>query len=658
MKSRWNEDEAAAWGDDLGLLTYASRLLGSDPSLVLHGGGNSSVKVVERDVFGDPVDVLHVKGSGWDMATIERAGFAPLRLGPVARLADLDALSDARMANELKAASLDAGRRRRRSSRSSTPRCRTRSCCTPTRTRCWPSPTRPTAATTSREVFGDSLVVVPYVMPGFVLAKLCAELFPAERHDGTVGMVLLNHGLFTFADDARTAYENHVELVARALAYVEAAGGPPTTAAPHAPAPGPTSHDDLVAVADLRRDISAAAGQPMVLRCCGGDGARRFAARPDLESASQVGPATPDHVLRTKRVPLVGRDVGAYVAAYEAYVERNRARLGDRRLVPVDPAPRVVVDPGLGVLAAGRRVADAVIAADVYEHTIGVIERAVELGGYAQRGRARHLRRRVLGAGAGQARPPAGARRADRPGGGGHRRGLGHRPRLRPGAAGRGRGRGRGRPGRRRRRGGRRPGLHRRPGRRHRRRHRHRRGRGGRAVLRRRRPPGPQRRDVPAVCAPRRPSTPRCGTRRWTSTPAPPSSPWPPPIRSCAGRPAAGGSWSSGRGTCPRPARARPPTRRRRRRSTQLARVAALEWADDGIRVNVVHPDAVFDTGVWSDEVIAQRAASYGLSPEQYRTRNLLEHRGVVGRRRRPGAGPVRAGVRPHDRRPGPDRRR
>ncbi len=109
MKSRWNEDEAAAWGDDLGLLTYASRLLGSDPSLVLHGGGNSSVKVVERDVFGDPVDVLHVKGSGWDMATIERAGFAPLRLGRVARLADLDELSDARMANELKAASLDAG---------------------------------------------------------------------------------------------------------------------------------------------------------------------------------------------------------------------------------------------------------------------------------------------------------------------------------------------------------------------------------------------------------------------------------------------------------------------------------------------------------------------------------------------------------------------
>ena len=136
-ESRWNDDEAAAWGDDLGLLTYASRLLGGDPSLVLHGGGNSSVKVTERDVFGDPVEVLHVKGSGWDMATIERAGFAPLRLDRVARLADLDALSDARMANELQGRLARRRRRPRRSSRSCTPRCRTRSCSTPTPTPCW-----------------------------------------------------------------------------------------------------------------------------------------------------------------------------------------------------------------------------------------------------------------------------------------------------------------------------------------------------------------------------------------------------------------------------------------------------------------------------------------------------------------------------------------
>ena len=109
MKSRWNDDEAAALADDLDLLVYVSRLLGADTSLVLAGGGNSSVKTVETDVFGDEIDVLHVKGSGWDMASIERGGFAPLRLDHVARLAELPELADSRMATELRAASLDPG---------------------------------------------------------------------------------------------------------------------------------------------------------------------------------------------------------------------------------------------------------------------------------------------------------------------------------------------------------------------------------------------------------------------------------------------------------------------------------------------------------------------------------------------------------------------
>jgi len=621
VKSRWNEDEAAAWGDDLGLLTYASRLLGSDPSLVLHGGGNSSVKVVERDVFGDPVDVLHVKGSGWDMATIERAGFAPLRLGRVARLADLDELSDARMANELKAASLDAG----------APAPSVESILHATLPYSFVLHTHADAvlALTNtpggrdhvREVFGGSLVVVPYVMPGFVLAKLCAELFPAERHEGTVGMVLLNHGLFTFADDARTAYENHVELVARALAYVEAAGGPPTAAT--APAPGPTSHDDLVAVADLRRDISAAAGQAMVLRCCGGDGARRFAARPDLESASQVGPATPDHVLRTKRVPLVGRDVGAYVAAYEAYVERNRARLGDRRLVPVDPAPRVVVDPRLGVLAAGRRVADAVIADDVYEHTTWVIERAVELGGYAsvaepdifdveywELEQAKLARQPAPAALSGRVAVITGAAS-----------GIGlacARALLAEGAAV--------------------VGVDRAGGVDE--------VAGGPAYTGVR---GDVTDGATAVAAVEAAVRAYGGVdllvlNAGTFPPSAPVATLDPAVWGAAmdvnaraallalaaahpflcRAPGGGRVVVVGSRNVAAPGMGAAAYSASKAALTQLARVAALEWASDGVRVNVVHPDAVFDTGLWSDEVIAQRAASYGLSPEQYRTRNLL----------------------------------
>jgi hypothetical protein len=185
VKSRWNDDEAAARADDLDLCVYASRLLGADTTLVLSGGGNSSVKTVEDDVFGEPVDVLHVKGSGWDMASIQPAGFAPLRLDRVARLAELPALSDGRMADELAAASLDAAA---------------------------PAPSvesilhailpfrfvfhthadallaltnTPAGRSLVDEVYGDEVVVVPYVMPGFALARLCAERFPADSHAGT-----------------------------------------------------------------------------------------------------------------------------------------------------------------------------------------------------------------------------------------------------------------------------------------------------------------------------------------------------------------------------------------------------------------------------------------------------------------------------------------
>jgi rhamnose utilization protein RhaD (predicted bifunctional aldolase and dehydrogenase)/NAD(P)-dependent dehydrogenase (short-subunit alcohol dehydrogenase family) len=620
VKSRWNDDEAAAWGDDLGLLTYASRLLGGDPSLVLHGGGNSSVKVTERDVFGDPVEVLHVKGSGWDMATIERAGFAPLRLDRVARLAELEALSDARMANELKAASLDA----------SAPAPSVESILHATLPYRYVLHTHADAvlALTNtpdgrdhvREVYGDAVVVVPYVMPGFVLAKLCAELFPAERHAGTVGMALLNHGLFTFADDARTAYETHVDLVGKALAHVERAGGATPS---EARAPGPDGPDDLVAVADLRRDVSDAAGHPMVLRCCTGDGGRRFAARPDLPEVARVGPATPDHVLRTKRVPLLGRDVAGYVGEYGGYVERHRARLGDRPLIPVDPAPRVIVDPHLGVLAAGRRVADAVIADDVYEHTTWVIERAVALGGYASVTEPDvfdveywELEQAKL------ARQPAPAA-------------LTGRVAVVTGAA---------------------SGIGRACA-------RALLGQGAAVVGVDRSPSVDEVADGPAYTGVQGDVTVdrtaadavHAAVTHYGGVDIlvlnagtfPPSEPlatlspatWNAAMEVNAGAaaralaathpflarsPGGGRVVVVGSKNVPAPGKGAGAYSASKAALTQLARVAALEWAPDGIRVNVVHPDAVFDTGLWSDEVIAQRAASYGLTPEQYRTRNLL----------------------------------
>ncbi len=410
MASRWDDATAPDADDLLGGCVHASRLAGADPALVLAGGGNSSVKTTETDVHGDPVEVLWVKGSGWDMATIEPAGFAPLRLGTVARLAELERLSDRRMANELKAASLDV----------SAPAPSVESILHATLPHRFVLHTHadavvaltntPDGRDVVRQVYGDELVVVPYVMPGFDLARRCAQIFPAEATDATRGMVLLNHGLFTFADDARTAYDHHVELVSRAVAHLDAAyasyvGDRP----PPEPVAGPDGQADTDelrrALADLRRSVSRHAGHPMVMCTCTAEPTRRFAARGDLDRVSQQGTATPDHVLRTKRLPQLGRDVAAYAAAYQAYVDRNRSRLDGRDLIPVDPAPRIVIDPELGVLAAGRRPRGRGRGGrDLRPHRLG--HRAGRGGGRVhQHLRSRPVRRGVLGARTGQAQP-------------------------------------------------------------------------------------------------------------------------------------------------------------------------------------------------------------------------------------------------------------
>jgi rhamnose utilization protein RhaD (predicted bifunctional aldolase and dehydrogenase)/NAD(P)-dependent dehydrogenase (short-subunit alcohol dehydrogenase family) len=656
VKGRWVDEEAAAIADDVGLCAYASRLLGADPTLVLAGGGNSSVKTTEADVFGDPVDVLHVKGSGWDMGGLQPGGLAPLRLATVARLTELSELSDSRMAAELRAACLDPAA---------------------------PAPSvesilhailpfrfvlhthadavlaltnTPDGDARVREAYGDEVVVVPYVMPGFALARACAEAFPAQRHNGTRGMVLLNHGLFTFADDARTAYENHVALVDRALARLEAAARGDTTTgsaeaaleddpldigafgAGDASAFGSGSGAAIVgaelegddvddagtlgAIAELRRDISLVAGAPMIVRTADGDAAQRLVLRSDVATVTQVGPATPDHVLRTKRVPLVGRDVAGYARDYQAYVARHRGRLGDRAVVPVDAAPRVVLDPDLGALVAGRRVADALAAAEIVDHTAWVIEQAEPLGGYVTPSEAdifdveyweleqAKLARQpapsalsgrvalVTGAASGIGRATAHALLdagaavvgvdLDDPGG------VADGPAF-LGVQGDATDR----------------------------------ATIGLALARAVRAFGGL--DVLVVNAgvfPPPQALADLGDDAWAGTLGVNAGGALTALRAAHRflrlSPVGGSVVVVASKNVPAPGTGAGAYSASKAALTQLARVAALEWGPDGIRVNVLHPDAVFDTALWTDDLIAERAAGYGLTPEQYRRRNVL----------------------------------
>src|SRR3970282_908710 len=220
MKTLWISTEAASHRADLELRVYTSRLLGRDSTLVLHGGGNTSCKIRERNLLGEEEDILYVKGSAWDLETIEAPGFAPVRMAHLLKLARLEALTDPQMVNELATQVTRAGA---------------------------PAPSveailhailpyqyvdhthadallaithTPNGARCVREIYGADTVTVPYVMPGFDLARHCARQFAAEARPGTIGMVLMNHGIFSFGGTARESYERMIALVARAEDYL------------------------------------------------------------------------------------------------------------------------------------------------------------------------------------------------------------------------------------------------------------------------------------------------------------------------------------------------------------------------------------------------------------------------------------------------------
>src|SRR5437868_10082950 len=207
MTSLWNDDEAAGYEGALGQRVYSSRLLGRDHSLVLHGGGNTSVKIHELNLFGEDEEILYVKGSGWDLETIEPAGFAPVRLERARRLASLERLSDQQMVQELRAAMRDPS--------APTPSVETiLHALLPSRFVDHTHADALLAITNAkagaervREIYGDSAVVVPYVMPGFDLARVVAQTFPKQQGANTIGLGLLKHGLFSLGDTARESYE-------------------------------------------------------------------------------------------------------------------------------------------------------------------------------------------------------------------------------------------------------------------------------------------------------------------------------------------------------------------------------------------------------------------------------------------------------------------
>ena len=262
MKSLWSDAEAAqftgpAFGS-LGPRVYTSRLLGRDKTLVLHGGGNTSVKLREKNLFGEEEDILYVKGSGWDLETIEAPGFTQLPLDYIRRLTTLEKLSDPQMVNELATHSLRAG----------APAPSVETLLHALLPHKYVDHTHADAALSVsnspegekriRDIYGNRVVVIPYIMAGFDLAAYCAKEFPRQAAKGCIGMVLLSHGVFSFGADARESYERMIELVSMAEDYLK------KHRAWEVAKPGAVAAVDRLEVAQLRKAVSEQAGFPLV----------------------------------------------------------------------------------------------------------------------------------------------------------------------------------------------------------------------------------------------------------------------------------------------------------------------------------------------------------------------------------------------------------
>jgi len=376
--NQWNDQAASAFaGNALELRVYSSQLLGREADLVLHGGGNTSVKTSFTDYFGRQIETLYVKGSGWDLKTIEKAGYAPIRLQETKLLADLNSLTDDDMAAQLQTFLLDP--------KAPAPSVEailhaiipfnyvdhTHADAVVTLTN------TPDGESRMRELYPDCLIL-PYIMPGFLLAQQVHAVLKVHDLTKYNGIILLHHGLLTYSNDAREAYETMIELVTRAEKAIERYDVNLAKASPGNPL-------DLLTLARIRKCVSLERGKPQLAILDQSELACGFASLENVDSLATRGPITPDHVIRTKRTAAIFEPAGEPEAAVTAFAQHYHAyyRSNERPgLTMLDPAPRWAVWKKRGTLAFGANLNETTIIQDIVQHTTRAIQIGEAFGGW------------------------------------------------------------------------------------------------------------------------------------------------------------------------------------------------------------------------------------------------------------------------------------
>jgi len=368
VRSLWNDRVACNYKSDLSLRVYSSNLLGRSDELVLHGGGNTSIK---SEVDGE--EILFVKGSGWDLVSIKEEGFAPVRLQTLLDMVKLETLSDIDMVASQKKAMID------------------------------PSAPNPSVeailhalipfkvvdhthadaiVTISNSENGKAhikslfpnFLIVPYVMPGFVLAKRIYEMTQWYDWEHCEGIILHNHGIFTFDNDAKESYQKMIEAVSKAEQFLDDEA--------HIDIPWemrPIEYD----ITTLQNEISKAKGYETTVKLNTSPIAQIYASQPNLREFATRGVLTPEHIIRTKRVPLIIEDediqtaLNDYIDEYNRYFETHATTE-----IALNPAPNYAVIKDIGIVLFGKSEKETNILNDIIEHTMIAVLRADKLGGY------------------------------------------------------------------------------------------------------------------------------------------------------------------------------------------------------------------------------------------------------------------------------------
>lgn len=375
MKSLWDSTIAKRLGKNpLKQRVYTSRLLGQNEDLVMHGGGNTSVKINQRNIYGDREDILYVKGSGWNLGTIEAAGFAPVKLKELHRLAELPVLSDMDMVKYQRMAMIDPNA---------------------------PNPSveailhaiipyrfvdhthadavvtitnTPGGKALIESIYGSQILIIPYVMPGFILAKKIKEMTATLDWSTIDGMILMNHGVFTFHDDAKVCYENMIKIVTKAEQYLNKETNKLKAKK--------ADRIDHLFLAGLRKQVSDLVGKASLAHLDQSRAALGFSQLKNAKPISGKGPLTPDHIIRTKRTPLFlsnnsQKDLNQFKDNYLKYF--NKYNRGETCL---NPSPMMAIWPNKGSIAFGSSIKAVTIIKDIARHTVEAIARAEQLGGW------------------------------------------------------------------------------------------------------------------------------------------------------------------------------------------------------------------------------------------------------------------------------------